>query len=99
MMSSARLVMRERLPLREWKYEIMVRPFCHCVTSLRWTMPYGMVKSFLNPHLYRERRLAGMVAERWSWMFDELRCSGTLWRYTLRWLLARARIRMKSPLT
>ena len=25
--------------------------------------------------------------------------SGTLWRYTLRWLLARARIRMKSHLT
>ena len=37
-------------------------------------MLYGIVKSFLNPHSYRERRLAGMVAERWSWMFDELRC-------------------------
>ena len=54
MMSGARLVMRKRLPLREWKYEIMVRPFCHCFFALRWTMPYGIVKSFLNPHLYRD---------------------------------------------
>ena len=64
MMSSARLVMRKRLPLREWKYEMMVRPFCQCFFSLMWTTPYGTVKSFLNPHLYRERRVAGMVAER-----------------------------------
>ena len=30
MVSSARLVMRRRLPLRDWKYDMMVRPFCHC---------------------------------------------------------------------
>ena len=55
-MSSAGLVMRRRLPQR---VEVRQRFF-----SLRWTMPYGIVKSFLNPHLYRERRVVGMVAER-----------------------------------
>ena len=34
-MSRARLVMRRRLPLRDWKYEIMVRPFLQCFFSLR----------------------------------------------------------------
>ena len=37
-------------------------------------MVYGIVKSFRKFDLYRERRLAGMVAERWSWMLDGVRC-------------------------
>ena len=35
MVSSARLVMRKRLPLREWKYEIIVRPLFQCFFSFR----------------------------------------------------------------
>ena len=35
MVSSAPLVMRKRLPLRDWKYEIIVRPLVQCFFSLR----------------------------------------------------------------
>ena len=51
MMSRARLVMRSRLPLSEWKYEMIVRPFLPVLLLLEVDNPVGDVESFRKPHL------------------------------------------------